>query len=42
MNKLWNKLTNTVEERSIQYVNRYTKTEMEIAAVIFDKQRKIR
>ena len=40
--KLWNKLTNTIEERSIQYVNRYTKTEMEIAAVIFDKQRKIR
>jgi len=40
--KLWNKLTNTIEERSIQYVNRYTKTDIEIAAVIFDKQRKIR
>ena len=40
--KLWNKLSNLVEERSFKYINRYTKTEMLIAAVIFDKQRKIR
>ena len=41
-NKLWNKLSNTVEERSFAYVNRYTKTNMKVSAVIFDRQRKIR
>ncbi len=40
--KLWNKISNSVEERSFEYVNRYTKTDMQIAAVIFDRQRKIR
>ena len=40
--KLFNKLSTTVEERSLAYVNRYIKTEMKIAAVIFDKHRKIR
>ncbi len=40
--KLWNKLSNTVENRSVEYVNRYTKTDMQVAAIIFDRQRKIR
>ena len=41
-NQLWNKLSNYVEERSIEYVNKYIKTDMQIAAVVFDRQRKIR
>jgi len=40
--KLWNKLSNCVEERSLDYVNKYLKTDMQIAAVVFDRQRKIR
>ena len=40
--QLWNKLSNYVEERSFEYVNKYLKTDMQIAAVIFDRQRKIR
>ena len=40
--KLWNKLSDTVEKRSIEYVNRYTKTDMKVAAIIFDRKRKIR
>ncbi len=40
--KLWNKLSNYVEERSFEYVNKYLKTDMQIAAVIFDRQRQIR
>ena len=40
--QLWNKISNSVEERSFEYVNRYTKTDMRIAAVIFDRKRKIR
>ncbi len=40
--KLWNKLSDTVEKRSIEYVNRYTKTDMQVAAIIFDRNRKIR
>ncbi len=40
--KLWNKLSNTIEDRSFAYVNRYIKTDMKIASVIFDRQRKIR
>ena len=41
-NQLWNKLSNTIECRSFDYVNRYIKTDMKVAAVIFDRQRKIR
>ena len=40
--KLLNKLSNAIEERSISYVNRYLNTDMQIAAVIFDRQRNIR
>ena len=40
--QLWNKLSNYVEERSFEYVNKYLKTDMQIAAVIFDRQRQIR
>ena len=40
--KLWNKLSDTVENRSIQYVNRYVKTDMQVAAIIFDRKRNIR
>ena len=40
--KLWNKLSDTVEKRSIEYVNRYTKTDMKVAAIIFDRKRIIR
>ena len=41
-NKLWNKISDTVEKRSIEYVNRYTKTDMKVGAIIFDRNRKIR
>ncbi len=41
-NKLWNKLSDTIEQRSIEYINRYTKTDMEVAAILFDRQRNIR
>ncbi len=41
-NKLFQNLSNTVEERSFEYVNRYIKTDMRIAAIIFDRKRKIR
>jgi len=40
--KLFKNLSNTIEKRSIEYVNRYTKTDMQIASIIFDKKRKIR
>jgi len=35
-------LSNTIEKRSFTYVNRYVKTDMEIASIIFDRKRKIR
>jgi len=41
-NNLFNNLSNTIEKRSFAYVNRYAKTDMEIAAIIFDRKRKIR
>ena len=40
--KLFKNLSNTIEKRSFTYVNRYVKTDMEIAAIIFDRKRKIR
>jgi len=40
--KIFQKLSNTIEKRSFEYVNRYVKTEMEIASIIFDRKRKIR
>ena len=40
--KLFQNLTNTIEKRSFAYVNRYVKTDMEIAAILFDRKRKIR
>ena len=40
--KLFHNLSNTIEERSYDYVNRYVKTDMEIATIIFDRKRKIR
>ena len=39
---LWNKLSDTVEKRSMQYLKRYIKTDMKVAAIIFDRERKIR
>jgi len=39
---LFKNLSNTLEKRSLAYVNRYVKTDMEIASSIFDKKRKIR
>ncbi len=41
-NKLLNKLSDTVEKRSMEYVNRYVKTDMKVATVIFDRKRNIR
>ena len=35
-------LSNAIEERSFAYVNRYVKTDMEIASIIFDRKRQIR
>ncbi len=40
--KLFQNLSNTIEKRSYDYVNRYVKTDIEIASIIFDKKRKIR
>ena len=40
--KLFQTLSNTIEKRSIEYVNRYLRTDMEIAAIIFDRKRRIR
>ena len=40
--KLFKNLSNTIEKRSFVYVNRYVKTDMEIASIIFDRKRKIR
>ena len=40
--KLFQNLSNAIEKRSFAYVNRYVKTDMEIAAIIFDRKRKIR
>jgi len=40
--KLFKNLSNTIEQRSFTYVNRYVKTDMEIASIIFDRKRKIR
>ena len=40
--KIFKNLSNTLEKRSYAYVNRYIKTDMEIASVIFDRKRNIR
>ena len=40
--KLFKNLSNTIEKRSFNYVNRYVKTDMEIASIIFDRKRQIR
>jgi len=40
--KLFNNLSNTIEKRSFNYVNRYVKTDIEIASIIFDRKRQIR
>ena len=40
--KLFQNLSNTIEKRSFTYVNRYVRTDMKVAAIIFDRQRKIR
>ena len=40
--KLFKNLSNTIEKRSFNYVNRYVKTDMKIASIIFDRKRKIR
>ena len=40
--KLFKNLSNTIEKRSFDYVNRYIKTDMKIASIIFDRKRKIR
>jgi len=39
-NKLFKNLSNTIEKRSFAYVNRYVKTDMEIASIIFDRKRR--
>ncbi len=40
--KLFQNLSNTIEKRSFAYVNRYVKTDLEIATIIFDRKRQIR
>jgi len=40
--KLFKNISNTIEKRSFTYVNRYVKTDMKIASIIFDRKRKIR
>ena len=39
---LFQKLSNLIEQRSSSYINRYVTTDMEIAAILFDRKRKIR
>jgi len=39
---LFKKLSNLIEKRSFSYINRYVKTDMEIAVILFDRKRKIR
>ena len=41
-NKLFKNLSIAIEKRSFTYVNRYVKTDMEVASIIFDRKRKIR
>ena len=41
-NKLWDKLACAIENRSLSYVKKYTRTEMQIASIIFDRKRNIR
>ena len=36
--KLFNNLSNTIEKRSFDYVNRYTKTDMKIGLLFFGKE----
>jgi len=40
--QLFKNLSNTIEKRSFTYVNRYVKTDMEIASILFDRKRQIR
>ncbi len=40
--KLFLNISNRIEQRSFAYVNRYLKTDIEIAAILFDRKRKIR
>ncbi len=40
--KLFQNLSNTIEKRSYDYINRYVKTDMEIASIMFDRKREIR
>jgi len=40
--RLFKNLSTAIEKRSFTYVNRYVKTDMEIASIIFDRKRKIR
>ena len=40
--KLWNKLSSTVEKRSFAYINKYIKTDIQIASIMFDRKRQIR
>jgi len=40
--KLFQNLSTKIEKRSLAYVNRYVKTDMEIASIIFDRKREIR
>ena len=40
--KLFQNLSNTIEKRSFTYVNRYVRTDMKIATIMFDKKRQIR
>ncbi len=40
--KFFMNLSNTIEKRAFTYVNRYIKTDMEIASIIFDRKRKVR
>ncbi len=40
--KVFQNLSNTIEKRSFAYVNRYVKTDIEIASIIFDRKREVR
>ena len=42
VNKLWSRVSEEIESRSMAYVNRYLSSSMQIGAILFDRAREIR
>ena len=41
-NKLLEAISNKVESRSVEYINKYIESDLKVASVLFDRERKIR